>query len=142
LLTAGLYIVVELISNNAIEPWLYGSSTGMSSIAVIVSAVFWTWLWGPLGLLMSTPLTVCLVVLGKYVPQLQFLDILLGDEPVLAPHERLYQRWLALDQEEAAELVHEFFGGLSLEQVYDQVVIPALALAEQDRHNGRLDERR
>jgi predicted PurR-regulated permease PerM len=141
-LTAGLYIVVELISNNAIEPWLYGSSTGLSTVAVIVSAVFWTWLWGPLGLLMSTPLTVCLVVLGKYVPQLQFLDILLGDEPVLEPHVKVYQRLLAMDQEEATELVEEYLKEKNLVDVYDEVLIPALGLAEHDRHRGLLDEQR
>ena len=137
-----MFVVVELLSNNVMEPMLYGASTGMSTIAILVSAVFWTWLWGGVGLLLATPLTVCLVVIGKYVPQLKFLDILLGDEPVLAPHERLYQRWLALDPEEATELVHQFFGERSLEQVYDEMLIPALALAEQDRHNGRLDDRR
>lgn len=158
LLTAGLYIVVELISNNAIEPWLYGTSTGLSPVAVIVSAVFWTWLWGPLGLLMSTPLTVCLVVLGKYVPQLQFLDILLGDEPVLEPHVKVYQRLLAMDQEEASDLVDEYLRsagqagadtpgeagptGKELVDVYDNVLIPALGLAEHDRHRGLLDEQR
>jgi len=143
-LTAGLYIVVELISNNAIEPWLYGTSTGLSSVAVIVSAVFWTWLWGPLGLLMSTPLTVCLVVLGKYVPQLQFLDILLGDEPVLEPHVKVYQRLLAMDQEEATELVEEYLKEKEKElvDVYDEVLIPALGLAEHDRHRGLLDDQR
>jgi len=143
-LTAGLYIVIELISNNAIEPWLYGSSTGLSTVAVIVSAVFWTWLWGPLGLLMSTPLTVCLVVLGKYVPQLQFLDILLGDEPVLEPHVKVYQRLLAMDQEEATELVEEYLkeDGKQLVDVYDEVMIPALGLAEHDRHRGLLDDQR
>ncbi len=140
--TVAMFVVIELLSNNLMEPLLYGSSTGMSTMAILVSAVFWTWLWGPIGLLLATPLTVCLVVLGKYVPQLQFLDILLGDEPVLEPHERLYQRWLALDQEEAAELVGEFFQTRSLEDMYDSVLLPALALAEQDRHNGRLDERR
>src|SRR5204863_1648819 len=94
--TVGMFVIVELLSNNVMEPILYGSSTGMSTIAILVSAVFWTWLWGPIGLLMSTPLTVVLVVIGKYVPQLRFLDIMLGDEPVLAPHERVYQRWLAM----------------------------------------------
>ena len=142
LATTAMFVVVELLSNNIMEPLLYGSSTGMSAVAVIVAAVFWTWLWGPIGLLLATPLTVCLVVLGKYVPALQFLDIMLGDEPVLAPHERLYQRWLALDQEEAADLLHEFFAERSLENVYDAILIPALALAEQDRHKGRLDEPR
>ena len=140
--TACMFVVIELLSNNIMEPLLYGSSTGMSAVAVLVSAVFWTWLWGPIGLLLATPLTVCLVVLGKYVPTLQFLDIMLGDEPVLEPHERLYQRWLALDPEEAADLVHEFFAERSLEDVYDTILIPALALGEQDRHKGRLDEQR
>ena len=140
--TAVMFVVIELLSNNIMEPLLYGSSTGMSAVAVLVSAVFWTWLWGPIGLLLATPLTVCLVVLGKYVPTLQFLDIMLGDEPVLAPHERLYQRWLALDHEEAADLVHEFFAERALEDVYDAILIPALYLAEQDRHKNRLDEQR
>jgi predicted PurR-regulated permease PerM len=137
-----MFVIIELISNNIMEPLLYGSSTGMSAVAVLVSAVFWTWLWGPIGLLLATPLTVCLVVLGKYVPSLQFLDIMLGDEPVLAPHERLYQRWLALDPEEATDLVREFFATRSLENVHDSILIPALALAEQDRHKGRLDDER
>ena len=140
--TVCMFVVIELLSNNIMEPLLYGSSTGMSAVAVLVSAVFWTWLWGPIGLLLATPLTVCLVVLGKYVPTLQFLDIMLGDEPVLAPHERLYQRWLALDHEEAADLVHEFFAERSLEDVYDSILIPALYLAEQDRHKSRLDDQR
>ena len=139
---AVMFVVIELLSNNIMEPLLYGSSTGMSAVAILVSAVFWTWLWGPIGLLMATPLTVCLVVAGKHVPQLQFLDILLGDEPVLAPHERLYQRWLALDPEEATELAEELFETRSLEQMYDQVLLPALALAEIDRHKGQLDDRR
>ena len=140
--TGIMFVVIEVLSNNVMEPLLYGSSTGMSTMAIIVSAVFWTWLWGPIGLLLATPMTVCLVVLGKYVPQLQFLDILLGDEPVLEPHQRLYQRWLALDHEEAAELVGEFFQTRSLEDTYDKVLLPALALAEHDRHSGRLDEER
>jgi predicted PurR-regulated permease PerM len=142
LMTAALYIIVELISNNVIEPWLYGASTGLSATAVVVSAVFWTWLWGPLGLLMSTPLTVCLVVMGKYVPQLQFLDILLGDEPVLEPHVKVYQRLLAMDQEEASDLVDEYLKEKELVDVYDEVLIPALGLAEHDRHRGLLDEQR
>ena len=140
--TTVMFVIIELLSNNIMEPLLYGSSTGMSAVAVLVSAVFWTWLWGPIGLLLATPLTVCLVVLGKYVPTLRFLDIMLGDEPVLDPHERLYQRWLALDHEEAADLLHEFFETRSLEEVYDTILIPALALAEQDRHKGRLDDQR
>jgi hypothetical protein len=134
-----MFVVIELISNNAMEPWLYGASTGISTVAVLVSAVFWTWLWGPIGLLLSTPLTVVLVVIGKYIPQLAFLDILLGDEPVLEPPERLYQRLLALDSEEATELVRGYREEMSLEETYDLVVLPMLAMAEHDQHRGRLD---
>lgn len=140
--TIGMFVVIELISNNAMEPWLYGASTGISTVAVLVSAVFWTWLWGPIGLLLSTPLTVVLVVIGKYIPQLSFLDILLGDEPVLEPSERLYQRLLALDAEEASDLVREHRDRMKLEDVYDDVLLPMLALAEHDRHRGRLDAER
>lgn len=140
--TGLMFVTIELLSNNIMEPLLYGSSTGLSTLAILVSAVFWTWLWGPVGLLLATPLTVCLVVVGKYVPALHFLDIMLGDEPVLAPHERVYQRLLAMDQEEAEEVASELLKEASLEQVYDTVLIPALALAEQDRHRGRLDEER
>jgi predicted PurR-regulated permease PerM len=140
--TAGMFVLIELLSNNLMEPYLYGTSTGMSTIAILVSAVFWTWLWGAVGLLLATPLTVVLVVIGKYVPQMQFLDIMLGDEPVLEPGERVYQRLLATDQEEATELVREYLKEMDLERVYDEVLNPALALAEQDRHRGRLDERR
>jgi predicted PurR-regulated permease PerM len=136
-----MFIVIELVSNNFMEPWLYGSSTGMSTVAVLVSAVFWTWLWGPIGLVMATPLTVCLVVIGKYVPPLGFFDVLLGDEPVLAPHERVYQRLLAMDQEEATGILQEYRAEMPLERIFDEVVLPALALAEVDRHAGRLDER-
>ena len=140
--TVIMFVVIELWSNNVMEPWLYGSSTGMSAVAILVAAVFWTWLWGPIGLLLATPLTVCLVVIGKYVPQLQFLDVLLGDEPALEPHDRVYQRLLAMDQEEATELVEEYLEERPIEQVYDEVLMPALALAEQDGHRGRLDQER
>ena len=142
LLTIGLYIVIELISNNVMEPWLYGASTGMTPVAILVAAVFWTWLWGPIGLLLSTPLTVCLVVIGKYVPQLSFLSVMLGDEPVLSPPMRLYQRLLAMDQAEAEELVEEYLEDHSLLETYDQLLIPALGLSEQDRHRGHVDEKR
>jgi predicted PurR-regulated permease PerM len=138
-----LFVVIELASNNLMEPMLYGASTGMSTVAILVSAVFWTWLWGAIGLVLATPLTVCLVVIGKYVPQLQFLDILLGDEPVLEPPARVYQRLLALDQEEAAELAEAYLNETgSLDRVYDDVLLPALAMAEQDRHKGKIDDER
>lgn len=140
--TVVLFIVVELLSNNWMEPWLYGSSTGMSTLAVLVSAVFWTWLWGPLGLVMATPLTTCLLVLGRHVPQWSFFPILLGDQPVLDPPERLYQRLLALDAEEAEDLLDERLQQTSLAVVFDEVLIPALALAERDRHRGDLDPQR
>ena len=138
--TVSLFVIIELLSNNFMEPLLYGSSTGMSAVAILVAAVFWTWLWGPIGLLLSTPLTVCLVVIGKYVPQLRFLDIMLGDEPVLNPPERVYQRLLALDQEEVIDVVDDYLKERSIEEVYDDILLPAMAMAEQDRHKGRLDD--
>jgi hypothetical protein len=114
----------------------------MSALAVLVAAIFWTWLWGGIGLLLSTPMTVCLVVMGKYVPQLQFLDILLGDEPVLPPHLRIYQRLIAGDEEEAAEVANEEFKTKTLEAVFDEVIIPALAMAEHDSQRQRLEPER
>lgn len=140
--TLGLFIVLEVVVSQFIEPVWYGQSTGMSALAVLVSAIFWTWLWGPIGLLLSTPLTVCLVVMGKYVPQLQFLDILLGDEPVLPPPVRLYQRLIAGDEEEASELAREQLDDKPLDRVFDEVLVPALALAETDHHRGRLEDER
>ena len=118
---AGLFIVTELISNNIIEPWLYGSHTGLSPLAIIISAIFWSWLWGPLGLMLSTPLTVCLVVLGRYVPQFSFLDVLLGNEPVLQPQEKLYQRLLAGDPSEATDNAEEFLEDEYLIDYYEKV---------------------
>jgi CheY-like chemotaxis protein len=139
LLTIALFVTLELFSNNVLEPWLYGSSTGLSPVAVLVAAVFWTTLWGPAGLLLSTPLTVCLVVLGRHVPQLGFFHVLLGDEPALAPELKFYQRLLARDPEEATELAEEYLEDESLDKLYDAVIMPALALAEQDRLRGSLD---
>ena len=135
-----LFIINELVSNNVIEPWLYGSSTGISTIGILASAVFWAWIWGPVGLVMATPLTVCLTVLGSYVPQLAFLKTMLSDEDVLPPKSRFYQRLLALDAEEATEVAEEFLAASSLTELYDVVILPALSLAEQDRHHGALDE--
>jgi len=140
--TICMFIGYEVIVGQFVEPYVYGSSTGMSALAVLVAAIFWTALWGPMGLLLSTPMTVCLIVVGKYVPQLGFLNILLGDEPVLEPPVRVYQRLIALDQEEAADLVQQYLKTASLEQLYDQVMIPALAMAERDHHHGELDDER
>ncbi|TPI29150.1 AI-2E family transporter [Mesorhizobium sp. B3-2-1] len=138
--TAALFVVMELITGNVIEPWLYGSRTGLSPLAIIVAAIFWTWLWGPLGLVLSTPLTVCLVVLGRHVPQFEFLDVLFGNEPMLEPHARLYQRLLAGDPEEATDHAEEFLEEGYLVEFYDKVAIPALLLGEQDRVRGVMGE--
>ena len=134
--TIALFLVMELISNNAIEPWLYGSRTGLSPLAIIVSAIFWTWLWGPVGLVLSTPLTVCLVVLGKHVPQFAFLEVLFGSEPVLDPKARLYQRLLAGDPDEATDHAEEILEKDYLVDFYGNVAIPALLIGEQDRARG------
>ena len=142
ILVISLFVVLELITNNVIEPWLYGRHTGVSSFALIVAVVFWTSLWGPAGLLLSTPLTVCLVVIGKYVPQLQFLNILLGDEPGLAPQMRFYQRLVAGNREEADDIVDDFLKEKDLATMYDELLIPTLALAERDRIEGGLSEER
>ncbi|TIL73409.1 MAG: AI-2E family transporter [Mesorhizobium sp.] len=141
--TAGLFVVMEMITGNVVEPWLYGSRTGLSPLAIIVAAIFWTWLWGPLGLVLSTPLTVCLVVLGRHVPQFEFLDVLFGNEPVLEPHARLYQRLLAGDPEEATDHAEEMLEEKYLFEFYDKVAIAALLLGEQDRVRGVMgDEQR
>jgi hypothetical protein len=132
-LTVGMLIIVELVSNNVLEPWLYGTSTGLSTVALIVAAVFWTWLWGPIGLLLSTPLTVCIVVLGKHVPQLKFLDVLLSDKPALPPGVSYYQRLLAGDREEAEEVARGAGKSGGTEQLPDEVFIPALLHARRDR---------
>lgn len=134
--TAALFVVMELVTGNVVEPWLYGSRTGLSPLAIIVAAIFWTWLWGPLGLILSTPLTVCLVVLGRHVPQFEFLDVLFGNEPVLEPHARLYQRLLAGDPEEATDHAEEMLEEKYLFEFYDKVAIPALLLGERDRVRG------
>ena len=140
--TAALFVVLELLINNVVEPWLYGSRTGLSPLAIIVAAIFWTWLWGPLGLLLSTPLTVCLVVLGRHVPQFEFLDVLLGNEPVLQPHQQLYQRLLAGDPVEATDRAEAFLDENNVLSFYETIAVPALALGEQDRARGVLTEAR
>ncbi len=141
-LTLGLFVVLELFINNALEPWLYGKNTGVSAVAVLLAAVFWTWLWGVVGLLLATPLTVCLLVVGKHVPQLSFLNTLLGDKPVFEPTKRVYHRLLAGDDEEAAELLDEYFEHAPLVDVYDTVLIPALVSAETHWRRGELEDSR
>jgi predicted PurR-regulated permease PerM len=139
-LVFGLFVVLEFVVSNFVEPTLYGGQTGISSLAILVAAIFWATLWGPVGLILSTPLTVCLVVLGRYVPQVSFLEVVLGDEPVLTPGQRFYQRLLAMDQEEARDIAAGHLKDNSLESLYDSILIPALKLAEQDYQMDGLDE--
>ncbi len=140
--TGLLFVVTELIVANVVEPRLYAGSTGLSSVAVITAAVFWTWLWGPIGLLLSTPLTACLLVLGRHVPQLRFLDVMLGSEPVLTPEETFYQRLLANDPEEATEQAEEFVKERSLDEFAEEVAIPVLVRAQADSDSGILPSER
>ncbi|SDP41109.1 Predicted PurR-regulated permease PerM [Phyllobacterium sp. YR620] len=140
--TGALFIVLELVSSNVMEPLLYGSRTGLSPVAILMAAIVWTWIWGPIGLILSTPLTVCLVVLGRHVPKFEFLDVLLGNEPVLSPPQQLYQRLLSGDPDEATERAEEFLQSSTIEEYYASVAIPALFLAENDRARGVLDSTR
>jgi predicted PurR-regulated permease PerM len=140
LATAGLYLLLEIVVANAVEPFLYATHVGLSPLAILVAAVFWTLIWEFAGLVLATPLTVCLVVMGRYIPNLKFFNILLGDEPVLEEHTQYYQRLLAADQLEAKQILERCLRDKSLEQVYSSVLIPALVLAEQDRHRNELDE--
>ncbi len=141
--TLGLILVLELISNNIVEPWLYGSSTGLSAISLIVAATFWTALWGPVGLVMSTPLTVCMLVIGRYLPALQFLDVLLGSQPTLDAPTRLYQRLLAGDEDEAVELGRELADqAQSVSTFYDNIAIPVLRGAVTDYQTVATSEHR
>jgi len=139
---AGVFLTLELILINIVEPLVYGRSAGLSPIAVILAALFWTLLWGPVGLLLATPLTVCVAVMGRYMPELGYLNVILGVEPVLSPAARFYQRLLAMDEDEAEDLAEDFANEKGLLALYDEMVIPALALAEQDRHAHTLEEQR
>ena len=136
----GIYGGIDLMMYNFVEPLVYGNTTGLTPLAILIAAVFWAWLWGAVGLLLAVPLTVCLAVIGRYVPSMRFLGVLLSDEEVLTPEKRFYQRLLAADVEEAAEVAEEFLKGKSLEELYDVVIVPALALAEEDSVAGRLEE--
>lgn len=137
--TAALFGTVEMITSNIIEPWLYGSRTGLSPLAIILAAIVWTFLWGPLGLVLSTPLTVCLVVLGRHIPQFGIFDILLGDEQVLAAHSKLYQ-WLLLGNSmEAGANAEEALETMDVVDYYQDVLVPALLLAQDDRTRGVLN---
>jgi len=142
ILTAALFVVLELLAGQVIEPLIFGHSSGLSPVAIILSASFWTWLWGPVGLVLATPLTICLVVLGRHVDRLKFLDVMLGDRPPLTPPQLAYQRMLAGDPIEAVEQAHEYLNDSSLENYYDDILLKGLRLAEADRQLGHLDQDR
>ncbi|WP_158942208.1 AI-2E family transporter [Granulicella sp. S190] len=137
-----LFLALELTATNFVEPWLFSSRTGISSLALLAMAIFWALLWGWPGLILSTPLTVCIVVMGRHVPQLSFLHTLLGTDAELSSEALFYERLLAMDLQEARAVAHRFLDGKPLVQLYDSVLIPALALVEQDRHQGNLDDKR
>ncbi len=140
LLVLALIGTLELVTYNLVEPWLFSQSIGVSEVALLVAAAFWAFLWGPIGLILSGPLTVCLVVLGEYVPQLEFLAVLLADQDALDPDVRFYQRLSAKDQDEASQIVSSYIQTTSPEKVYDDLLMPALAYANRDRHRNVLDE--
>jgi predicted PurR-regulated permease PerM len=140
--TAGLFLIVEPLAGHVIEPMLYGHSSGLSPVAVVVSATFWTWLWGPIGLVLATPLTICLVVLGRHVDRLEFLEVLLGNEPALSPSQLVYQRLLAGDPVEAIDQAEEFLKKKLLIEYYDDVLLDGIRLAGLDARKGLLEEDR
>lgn len=141
LLTFAIFAVLEVTVANIIEPWIYGQHTGISPFAILVAAVFWASLWGPVGLILSTPLTLCIILMGRYVPRLNFLEILLGDAPALRSEEVFYQRLVAMDEDEARNLAEGYLRDNSLANLYESVLIPALRLAEEDRHSDVLGDR-
>lgn len=140
--TGVLFLTAEIVTNNLIEVLVYGASTGVSTLALLLGAVFWTWLWGIAGLFLSTPLTVCLLVLSQYVPSLKFLGVLLGSEPPLSPSAEFYQHMLSMDQEKVFNFAEAYVEKRSVPEFYDEVFVPALLMAEVDRHNGLLAEMR
>jgi predicted PurR-regulated permease PerM len=134
----GIYGSIELFNYAVLEPWLYAARTGVSPVALLLATAFWTWLWGLAGLLLSVPITVCVVVMGKYVPQLEFLEVLLGDEPALEPYQRLYQRLLTSNRDEADTVLEQALRAHSLREVGDIAIVPALRLLEGDFARGTL----
>ena len=140
--TVLLFTVTELTFGQAVEPWLFGRRMGLSPLAIVVAATFWTWLWGPVGLLLATPLTMCLVVLGRHVEHLRFLDVLLGDRAPLLAEESLYIRLLGDDADQAAAEAESYLKENTLCSYYDDVVLKALAIGEADSRRGALDQNR
>ena len=139
-LVVAVFVVLELINNMVLEPLLYGESAGVSEVGLLVAVAFWTWLWGAVGLIVATPLTVCVVVLSKYVPQLDFISVLMGDEPVMQSNVSYYQRLLAGDEDEAEEIVEEYLKTHPKERIYDDVLIPALNDAKRDMVRGKIED--
>ena len=139
-MVVAVFLVLELVNNMILEPLLYGESPGVSEVGLLIAVAFWTWLWGPVGLILATPLTVCVVVLSKYVPRLDFINVLMSDESVMKSHISYYQRLLAGDQDEAAEIVEEHLENHPFEETCDEVMIPTLNYAKRDRALGRLAE--
>lgn len=138
LITMGLFLAVELLTYMVVEPYLYGQSIGVSQVALLVALAFWTWLWGSVGLVLGTPLTVCLVVLGKHVPALSFIGVMMADEPALPVDVSYYQRLLAKDAVEGTEILDAYLVEHPLIEVYDDVLVPALSRAKRDRVTGRV----
>lgn len=140
LLVIGMILAFELVSNMLMEPMLYGSSVGVNEVALIVAVAFWTWVWGPIGLALATPLTVCLVVLGKHVPSLSWLPLLMGDNAAMTPQLEFYQRLLAMDEAEAGAIARRFRAKADLMELYDQLLMPALLSAKRDYRNRELSD--
>ncbi|HUK62310.1 MAG TPA: AI-2E family transporter, partial [Dongiaceae bacterium] len=140
LLVLGLFVILELFTSAVLEVLLYARSAGVSEVGLLVAIAFWAWVWGPIGLLLATPLTVCLVVFAKYIPELEFVWIVMGDAPVVSDDVLVYQRLLAGDQDEASDVVERYAATHSREQAYDRVLVPALLHAGRDRSRGRIDD--
>jgi predicted PurR-regulated permease PerM len=140
--TLGAIILVDILIAYVIEPWLYGARTGLTPIAVVLATVYWTWLWGPFGLILATPITVCLAVVARHIPDFRFLSVILSDEPVLTPPVRLYQRLVSLEYDEGYDVAEDYAREHGLASFYDNVLLPALALAKRDRHRYALDAER
>jgi predicted PurR-regulated permease PerM len=138
--TAALFVAIELLTGQVLEPLIYGHSTGLSPVSVVIAAIFWAWLWGPVGLILSMPLTLCLVVLGRHVKHLEFIEVLLGDKPALTPSESFYQRMLAGDADEALDQAETLLRDRTLVDYYDQVALPGLGMAANDSLRGVLTD--
>lgn len=135
----GIYVVAEIIFSNFVEPITYGSSTGLSPIAILIAAIFWTWLWGTVGLLLATPITVCATVIGKYIPSLEFIPTLLGDEPAMDVEQRFYQRLLAKDVDEAQTIAEDYLTKHNKLELYSNVFVPTLGTAKREETAGDLE---